>query len=45
MPDLKLTPDADWAAEVWADIIAELQPDQITVVTDENGKVPFVAAR
>jgi hypothetical protein len=46
LPNLRLAPDADQAAAVWMDVLAErIQPGRILVVTDAIGQVLFVSAR
>jgi hypothetical protein len=46
LPDPGLPPHRDGVSAVWTDILAErVQPDRILVITDEVGKVLFVAMR
>ena len=46
LPELGLTPDADQAAVLWAEVLAgRLHPGRILVITNALGQVLFVSAR
>jgi hypothetical protein len=45
LPDLRMAPDPEMAAAIWAEVLAmQAQPDRILVVTDEAGQTVFVTA-
>lgn len=46
LPELGLTPDAEQAALLWAEVLeGRLHPGRILVITNALGQVLFVSAR